>query len=157
MENSEYIFWYTGLIMESLKTSAESFIFPHIQEERGEFERAGKEFELDPEVLMFLAEEEGVMCQLSSEIWERLENTDSYGIKKDDWTEVGVHAREGDRDWVTLKEKITKGETLDAPIIFKYGERYHLISGNTRLMVARALGLTPAVFIFEYKENRAHE
>lgn len=54
---------------------------------------------------------------------------------------------EAPRDWQLLKSKIENGESLDAPIICQKGDRLHLVSGNTRLIVTRALGMLPQVLL----------
>lgn len=155
---------YNGL-MEALKHESiqQPFIAPDIQAEEGEFDRVGKEFGMESDVLMFLAKEEGKLQMLDNTLWSRLTNTESTDILKGDWDVINAiieHSNttaENPRDWKDLKNKIESGTKLDAPIIMKYGETYHLVSGNTRLMVSKALGINPEVLIFEYKENRLDE
>lgn len=53
------------------------------------------------------------------------------------------------RDWESVKTALEGGVPLDAPIIMKRGDQTHLVSGNTRLMVARAMGIRPQVWVFE--------
>lgn len=55
---------------------------------------------------------------------------------------------EASRDWMKLRDAISARRPLNAPIIMQLSERYHLVSGNTRLMVARAAGITPTVLLF---------
>ncbi len=142
---------------ESFEPIPEYFIFPDITKERGEFERVADTFGVDSETLVFLASEEGRLRDLSNEIWEKLDNTDSNKYEKDNWEAVREFSEMCGRDWLDLKKKIEKGNRIDAPIIMKYGELYHLVSGNTRLMVARALGIIPKVLVFEYIHDRTRE
>ncbi len=147
---------------ESIESSVSKFVRPDIKKERGEFERVAHIFNVDADTLMFLAQDEGVLQPLMEDMWEQLDNTDSNTFKHSDqdvWNKVRdcSEVQEVKRDWEGLKRKMQNKETLDAPIIFKYGDRYHLIAGNTRLMVARALGIIPTVLLFEYKEDRSNE
>jgi hypothetical protein len=142
---------------EAIETKKEQFKFPDIKSERGEFERVASTFDVDVDTLMFLAEEEGKLTSLDESFWDVLENTDSYKFGKGDWLEVENFADEYTRDWKSLKSKIENGEMLDAPIIVEINGIHHLVSGNTRLMVARALGITPKVLVFEYRHDRTDE
>ena len=47
-----------------------------------------------------------------------------------------------------LKKALLKGD-YGRPMILKFGDRYHLVAGNTRLCTAAALGMTPKVLIAE--------
>lgn len=125
------------------------FKTPDIYSEYGEFDRVGKEFGFDGSVLMHLAKENGKMNALNDEMWSRLENTDSCDIEEGDWETVESKSKEASRDFLVSKNKIEDGELLDAPIIVKIGGTLHLVSGNTRLMVAKALGIKPQVYLFE--------
>lgn len=131
------------------------FVFPNVESERGEIERAAVEFaESDPVVftseLIERSKNTGLIA-MSEEMWSTLENTDSYDIPSGDWESVEHHAVAGHlelaRDWKGLKSKMEAGESLDAPIICQKAGRLHLVSGNTRLMVARALGRMPQVLL----------
>ena len=51
-----------------------------------------------------------------------------------------------------LAKAITKDE-YQPPIILKFGDRYHLVAGNTRLCTAAALGINPRVIIGELNSN----
>lgn len=125
------------------------FKAPDIYTENGEFVRVGEEFGFDDAVLTYLAKHNGKMVVLNDEIWSRLENTDSYGIEESDWATVEDKSKEASRDYLVPKMKIEKGELLQAPIIMKMGDIFHLVSGNTRLMVSRAFGIKPQVYLFE--------
>jgi hypothetical protein len=47
-----------------------------------------------------------------------------------------------------LKKALKSGD-YPRPMILKYGDRYHLVAGNTRLCTAAALGMKPQVLIAE--------
>lgn len=144
---------------ESFEFVPNRFVLPDIEKERGEFERVAQVFNLDCDTLMFLAKEEGKLQRLDAATWDVLDNTDSKDIQRDDWKTVQKYSesQEHPRDWRGPKKEIEEGVALKAPIIFKYNGKYHLVSGNTRLMVARALGVTPQVLIFEYIHDRSNE
>ena len=146
-------------MFETLKTQQKQFGFPDIEKERGEFERVASSYGVDADTLLFLAGEEGVLQDLGEDLWSKLENTDSNRFGVGAWDEVreASESQEVKREWKTLKEKMERGESLDAPIIAVVEGVPHLVSGNTRLMVARALGITPKVLLFEYKHDRTDE
>ena len=86
--------------------------------------------------------------ELPDSVWSQLKNTDSADVTKGDWEAV-KRASEGKRDWESIRRKMERGERLDAPIIIKLPNEYHLVSGNTRLMCAKALGLVPKVLFVD--------
>lgn len=96
---------------------------------------------------MFLARD-GHMVPLTDDIWQRLENTDSNRFEAGDWKTVERFANSVQRNWLDLKKKLQACHSLDAPLVMYINGKYHLISGNTRLMVARAAGITPNVLLF---------
>lgn len=83
---------------------------------------------------------------------QKLENTTASAFEAGDWKAVHEHSNPGGqmkRDWEDLRNTIDAGIVLDAPSITKFGDRFHLVSGNTRLMVSRAQGVCPKVLVFE--------
>lgn len=139
--------------MEKIELNLEhqpNFIFPNIHREIGEIQRVSKTFGKDDSFTARFIDSAQVtaLTDLNSGIWESLENTDSFNIEKGDWNAVEHNASQVNRDWKDLKHKFEQGQSIDAPIIFK-GEGYHLVSGNTRLMVSRAAGITPQVLVVE--------
>lgn len=132
---------------ESFENKSTPFLFPNIEREAGEFERVAKSFGLETSTLMSQATK-GELVDLDDETWQRLENTDSNQLEAGDWKKVEEYSAHVNRDWAGLRDKIISGEAIDAPIIMKFGERYHLVSGNTRLMITKAIGIKPHVLIF---------
>jgi len=142
-----------------------SFIVPDLGKERGEIGRVAQEvFNLnDPEEVRrfcarFLdAAKNAPLVELSEDVWSKLENTDSYEIAPNDWDRVNDHAVAGHpdspRNWKSCKTLYEEGDAIEAPVILKTGATLHLVAGNTRLMVARALGITPKVLMVEIGEN----
>lgn len=84
---------------------------------------------------------------LSDELWSNLENTDSNEIEVGDFDAVFDLAHHyGKSNPNKLKRKLESGD-YERPMIVKFGDRYHLVSGNTRLSTAAAMGINPKVFI----------
>lgn len=143
---------------DSKTTQMGMFKFPKVENERGEIERVAEEFakdNTDAFVEEFITKAKASkMEKLDEKIWEKLQNTDSVDVEKDEWDKVKEHAGEGERDWENLKKRFEKELLVDVPMIVKVinedrEEVYHLVSGNTRLMVAKALGVTPYVLIID--------
>ncbi len=125
------------------------FKTPDIYSEYGEFDRVGEEFGFDGAALMYLAKKNGSMVLMNEDMLSRLQNTDMHDIEEGDWETIAKKAKEANRDYLVSKRKIEKGELLEAPIVFKVGDALYLVSGNTRLMVVKAFGVKPTVYIFE--------
>ncbi len=137
-----------------------TFKFPSIEGELGEIERVATLLYQGDDIARFKElfiekAKNSVLSELTEEDWQKLENTDSFDIGIDNWGSIEEHivhtnqATGANRSWQVIKVKMENGEELDAPVIFKYEGKLHLVSGNTRLMVARALGVTPQVLVVE--------
>ena len=84
---------------------------------------------------------------LDNETWSQLENTESNEIEKGDFDAVMDIANKYDKsNPKKLAEKLKSGD-YKRPLIVKFGDRYHVVAGNTRLCTSAALGLNPKVFI----------
>ena len=130
-----------------------NFIFPDLRYEMGEIERTAKLFASE-HVKDFMKKfveqaQESELIDLTEDIWKDLENTDSFDITKHDWEQVAEYSEFVGRDWQTKRDLIQNGTPVHAPVILKKGNVYHKIAGNTRLMVARALGVVPKVLIVD--------
>lgn len=89
---------------------------------------------------------------LTNDIWSKLENTESNEIQKGDTNAVMKIAQMYNKTSPkVLSRAIIKGE-YKRPLIVKFGDRYHLVAGNTRLCTAAALGVSPKVFIARIEE-----
>jgi len=142
--------------MESFKPQTErtpSFIFPDVKNELGEVERVAQLYHSEtPQEFIekfILKSAESNLSTLSDFDWSRLENTDSGDVEKGDWVSVGELAESHGRDWKILKTQMESGGEIEAPIIYRNMNSLHLVSGNTRLMVAKALGVRPQVLVVE--------
>jgi hypothetical protein len=84
---------------------------------------------------------------LTKDIWSKLENTESNKFKKGDIKKVNALALKYNKTSpLKLKKALLSGD-YDSPMILQFGNRYHLVAGNTRLSTAAALGITPKVLI----------
>ena len=80
-------------------------------------------------------------------VWDRLENTECNQIKKGEMKKVIYLAKKNNRsNPKELKKALVSGD-YRRPLILKFGDRFHLIAGNTRLCTAAALGIKPKVLI----------
>jgi len=88
---------------------------------------------------------------LTNDIWNKLENTESFRIKKGDIASVIDLAKKyGKTNPKDIKKWILSGD-YRRPLILKFGDRYHLVAGNTRLSTAKAVGVQPQVLIGNLK------
>lgn len=135
------------------------FVSHYAPYERGEIERVSQIFGGNNKkqfVEKFIEKAKSVtVTNLSEDDWSHLENTDSYDISDGDWETVRYHSVEGNpdrpRDWESIKKQF-ENEHIVPPMILKMGDTLHLMSGNTRLMVARALGRVPKVAIVDMSD-----
>lgn len=140
----------------------ELFNFPDIGSEMGEIERVAEHYFATSKsvfISKFLETASRTkLCELLEEVWSVLENTDSFDIAEGEWGKIDEHIKHtntetgASRDWQGIREKIERNESIDAPIILKYNNVFHLVSGNTRLMIMRALGKRPRVLIVEMRD-----
>jgi hypothetical protein len=93
--------------------------------------------------------------ELSDDIWDNLENTESNEITKGDIDSVRSLAKKYGKTNPDVLVKALKSDEYHRPLIVKFdGDRYHLVAGNTRLCTAKAMGMTPNVFIADMSGNK---
>lgn len=140
----------------SRKNPKEVFSKPDIFSEKVEFERVASTFNIDSLVLLWSAQQ-GSMTQLTEDVWSTLQNTNSFSVEKNDHDTATQHAESVGLDYREVAEAIYAGvannQPIHAPIVMKIGNLYHLVSGNTKLMAARAYGVTPKIWMFEVDSN----
>jgi len=124
----------------------------YFEKEMDEFERAsqylsrdeGFEISVKDMVKKFQRANE---VQLPQNVWDKLENTESNQIKKGEMKKVVELAKKYNKQHPKeLKKALLSGD-YRRPLIAKFGNRYHLVAGNTRLCTAAALGIRPMVII----------
>ena len=93
--------------------------------------------------------------ELSDDIWDNLENTESNEITKGDIDSVRGLAKKYGKTNPDILVKALKSNEYHIPLIVKFdGDRYHLVAGNTRLCTAKSMGMTPKVFIADMSGNK---
>jgi len=124
----------------------------YFQDEMDEIERAAQDLSRDNKIETSVKEILNVFkkakeTKLDDKVWEKLENTESNEIKKGDMDKVIDLAKKYNKSSpLKLKDALLSGE-YRPPLILKFGNRYHLVAGNTRLCTSAALGLNPKVII----------
>jgi hypothetical protein len=114
---------------------------PILQAENEEIERTADELGL-PYDTVYNSLVNGKEVTLTDEMWSRLENTDSYDINSEE--EAIELARHYGKDI----QSILAAEKTPPALILQYSpNKYYLVGGNTRLMVARAKGINPQVIL----------
>jgi|694.fasta_scaffold30630_8 hypothetical protein len=114
---------------------------PILQAENEEIERTADELGL-PYDVVYNSFTSGKEVTLTDEMWSRLENTDSYDINSEE--EAIELARYYGKDI----QSILAAEKTPPALILQYSpNKYYLVGGNTRLMVARAKGINPQVIL----------
>ena len=137
-----------------------NWIRPNLENERGELERVISEFLAEEPTdnnirkIKDLLESSPIM-ELFDKEWESLENTESFHDVKPNHIEDAEKiteeynqdlSPENKRNFKKILDGFIQGKEIEAPIILKNKEgKLHLVSGNTRLMIARALGVRPKV------------
>jgi 8-oxo-dGTP diphosphatase len=84
---------------------------------------------------------------LSSDIWKKLENTDSNEVKKGDWDYVYNIAKMYEKTDPEILKRSIQNDSYERPLIIKLKNRFILVAGNTRLCAASAMGVNPKVII----------
>ena len=114
---------------------------PIIKAETEEIERTAEDLGL-PFDVVYNSFVNGKEVTLNDDMWSRLENTDSYDINSEE--EAIELARHYGKDI----QSILAAEKTPPALILQYSpNKYYLVGGNTRLMVARAKGINPQVIL----------
>jgi hypothetical protein len=126
----------------------------YFQSEMDEFERAAQDLSRDEGIEVSVnqlldAFERAKEVKIPNGVWSKLENTESNQIKKGEINKVIALAKQYNKQHPKeLKKALLSGD-YRRPLILKFGDRFHLVAGNTRLCTAAALGIQPQVLIGE--------
>ncbi len=123
-----------------------NWVKPDVSHEIGEIERTSKTLGIPIDKIK-IAIEKAEIVNLDDQVWSLLENTDSCDVQS--LEDVARLADQVSRDYKAIAEAYLAGKPMQSPIVIRHGNTFHLISGNTRLMVARALNIAPKVLICE--------
>lgn len=135
---------------------------PNLKGEMDELQRVVQDLSRDENIEMTVdglvsAFNKSEESKLTSEIWGKLENTESNEIEKGDMKAVFKIAKMYNKtNPKKLAQSFADGD-YKRPLIVKFGDRYHLVAGNTRLCTAAALGINPNVFIADISTNKETE
>ena len=86
--------------------------------------------------------------KLTTNVWSKLENTD-YDVKTK--KDVKVKLKEYGRDennYEKILDEFSNSHCYE-PLIINFDNRYYLVAGNTRLMVAKVNNITPFAKVVE--------
>lgn len=156
-ELEEYVYQAGYDEFDELRNEVNYFIErrkKYFQSEIDEFERAAQDLSRDEGIKVSVntildAFEKAKEIKLPSNIWKKLENTESNQIKKGEMSKVIDLAKQYNKQHPKeLKKALLSGD-YRRPLILKFGDRYHLVAGNTRLCTAAALGIQPQVLVGE--------
>lgn len=124
----------------------------YIQSEIDELERASQDLSRSENIDVSVSQLMDLFQQarevvVPDNILNKLENTECNQIKKGEMKKVLALAKKYNKqDPRELKSALLKGD-YRRPLILKFGNRFHLVAGNTRLCTAAAIGIKPKVLI----------
>jgi hypothetical protein len=135
-------------LQEQINESNKSYI----QSEMDEIERAVQDLSRDEDINISVKElkekfKNAEPKKLTKSIWSKLENTESNEIDKGDMKSVEKIAKKYNKTNPNKLKKSLESGDYNPPMIIQFGNRYHLVAGNTRLCTAAAMGITPNVLI----------
>ena len=119
------------------------WVKPSIDDELPELERISSEEGFDLEHLK-MAFASAIPKNLSEEDWSRLANSDSYGVES--ISQAESLAKGYGRDLASLIRGFQAGSSMKMPVVLELDDgTITLVGGNTRLMAARVLNISPKV------------
>jgi hypothetical protein len=126
----------------------------YINSEMDEIERAVQDLSRDEDIDISVKEVKDKFKntepkKLTKSIWAKLENTESNEIDKGDIESVEKIAKKYNKTNPNKLKKSLESGDYNPPMIIQFGDRYHLVAGNTRLCTAAAIGITPNVLIIK--------
>jgi hypothetical protein len=153
----EYIMDASISEFDELRKEAEHFVKrreKYFKDEIDEFERASQDLSRDENIDVSVSQLMDLFQQareitIPEKVWNKLENTECNQIKKGEMKKVLDLAKKYNKqNPKELKKALLSGD-YRRPLILKFGDRFHLVAGNTRLCTAAALGMRPKVLIAE--------
>ena len=120
-----------------------TWISPNLSEESGDLQRIAFQEHLEPSALLHQAES-APLRSLDDRDWQRLEGTSSFDVGTLD--SAASMAETYGRDFERIVSGMNSGAEIPAPIVLERQDgSIVLVSGNARLMAARAVGIIPEV------------
>lgn len=151
----DYIEGASGPEFYELQQEAQYFIDirkKYLKDELDEIERASQDLSRNEGINVSVDQlldvfEKSSEVTIPQKVWDKLENTECNQIKKGEMKKVIELAKKYNKqNPKELKAALIKGD-YRKPLIIKFGDRYHLVAGNTRLCTAAAMGMKPKVLI----------
>lgn len=125
---------------------------PSLKDEGGEIDRTAHELGIEHHTL-HQAIARGKLIPLNDSAWTNLENTDSQKVHT--LHDVVQIAKKYGKDHESILHALHNKEPLPAPIVLrKPNGSHYLISGNTRLMTAKAIGVRPYIWLADLSPKR---
>lgn len=122
----------------------DNWIIPNAKIEEGEIERTAKELNLNFNTL-YDKIKQGRMINLNDEMIKYLRNTDYPNIKN--LKQAIQKAKKYGKDYKKVGSLLKYGKKIYAPIFINYNGKLYCVSGNTRLMIAKGLGIRPKIWL----------
>jgi hypothetical protein len=127
---------------------------PDLEAEQEKFQRIAESLGLDVSDIQSKAGR-GHTCQLSPQIWSMLANSESWTIESMEEAEKRAALR--DIDLQPVLDAVAAGQTISAPVVLILGDGTpHLVSGDDRLMIARAMDIEAQVFFVDMTASDKH-
>lgn len=153
----EYVYDASGRDFDDLRNEVNYFIQrrkKYLKSEMDEIERVVQHLNRVENMNVsvedvYRALDNAIEVKIPDEVWNKLENTECNQIKKGEMKKVMALAKKYNKqDPRELKKALQSGD-YKRPLILKFGDRFHLVAGNTRLCTAAAMGIKPQVLIGE--------
>lgn len=120
-----------------------TWISPDLSEEKGDLQRVALQEHLEPGALLRQAQSASIL-PLSDKDWQRLEGTSSFDVGTLDSAASLVETY--GRDFERIVRGMNSGAEIPTPIVLERQDgSIVLVSGDARLMAARASGIVPEV------------
>jgi hypothetical protein len=135
-----------------------NWVYPQIttQNDHSELSRTAKQFGLDEEKLKDHIIMNGKMVVLGKDLWSNLKNTDSWELKIGDLEKVRALANRYNKDAKGILNGLKNEKPMKCPIILVIDTKPYLMDGNTRLMLFKALGITPKVLLVKVSSDMTY-
>ena len=153
----EYVYDASGREFDDLRNEVDYFVQrrkKYLKSEMDEIERVVQHLNRTENINVsvedvYQALDNAVEVKIPDEVWNKLENTECNQIQKGDMKKVMALAKKYNKQDPRELRKALKSGDYKRPLILKFGERFHLVAGNTRLCTAAAMGMKPQVLIGE--------
>ncbi len=120
---------------------------PRLEDNLSKFQRSAQSLGLDMSDLQERFAR-GFQTSLHPTTWSVLGNSDSWTIESSAEAEMWAHLR--DESLQPFLDGIASGNSIPSPIILDMGDgSYHLVSGDSQLIIAKVMNEEPKVFVIE--------